>query len=272
VPAAPADADLHALLAREREARAAAEAALRAQDEFLRVAAHDLRTPLTSLKGYAQLACRLQARGQLEPDRLAHTLRCIESSTNQLNALIADLLDVSRLRTGRVALCREPVDLAPLVRAVVGARQETIGEGPVVAAEVVAEPCVVVADADRIARALTLLLDYLVERAHASSEIRVTLRPSDDGAVLRLEQRPVGPFADAAGQRARPGDAGEGPVGATDSRSPGPELYASRVIVEAHGGRLSVDSVGEFAGDGQNRALVATLPGAGPRANSPTGD
>ncbi len=207
----------------------------------------------------------MQARGQLDPERLAQTLKCIEASTNQLSALITDLLDVSRLRTGRFALRREPVDLAPLVRAVVDACQETTGEGPAVAAEVVAEPCVVVADADRIAHALTLLLNYMLERAHAGSEIRVTLRPNDDGAVLQVQQRAMGPFAHAGGPGAEPTD---GPVSATDSRSTGPELYVSRVIVEAHGGCLSVESTC----DSQSRALVVTLPGAGPAASSPTVD
>jgi signal transduction histidine kinase len=272
VPAAAAVAELLELLTRERAARAAAEAALRAQDEFLRVAAHDLRTPLTSLKGYAQLACRLHARGQLDPDRLAHTLKCIELSTNQLNALIADLIDVSRLRTGRLVLRREPVDLASLVRAVVGACHETIGEGPAVAAEVVAEPCVVVGDAERLAHALRLLLKYMLERAHAGSEVRVRLRPSDAGAVLRIQARTMGPFVDAAGQRA---DTTDGAVGAPDSQAAGPDLYVSRVIVEAHGGCLFVQSVGQSvddsAGDGHSPALVVTLPGAGPAASSSTG-
>src|SRR5256714_5706363 len=101
------------LLEREQAARAAAEAANRAKDEFLATVSHELRTPLTSMMGWVEL---LQL-GMLDEKGREHALEVIAHSAQAQAQLIADLLDISRIVSGRLRLDVRPVELAPLIEA-----------------------------------------------------------------------------------------------------------------------------------------------------------
>jgi signal transduction histidine kinase len=104
----------HARLYRE------AQRAIRARDEFLSVAAHELRTPITSLLGFAQLVRRqLAGTAPLNPLVADQALAAIDRQSARLRLLIGRLLDVSRLETGRLALDRRPADLVALAAGVV---------------------------------------------------------------------------------------------------------------------------------------------------------
>src|SRR5262245_38747555 len=86
------------------------------QDAFLSLVAHELKTPLTVIKGNSQLLLRRQARGQLElGDGDAQTLRLIEEKTNYLGGLVNELLDLSRMESGQLELHPESMDLAALL-------------------------------------------------------------------------------------------------------------------------------------------------------------
>ena len=111
-----ADAERARLIEQERAARAEAEAAVQARDEFLSIAAHELLTPLTALKGHTQTLLRAQARGPIDPQRLARVLGSLAESCDRLTVLTRDLLDVSRLRTGQLSLRLQALDLALVVR------------------------------------------------------------------------------------------------------------------------------------------------------------
>jgi signal transduction histidine kinase len=109
-------------LAERRIAEQRATDALRARSEFLSIAAHELKTPVTSILAHAQLLQRGRARGQdPTPERLDTSLAAIEGQSHRLRALVEQLLDVGRLETGRFAVRTGPTDLAPLVRALVEA-------------------------------------------------------------------------------------------------------------------------------------------------------
>jgi PAS domain S-box-containing protein len=102
-----------------REAVQTALAAVRARDEFISVASHELRTPLTALRMSAEMAARLVQRSQDElRQRIAGKLDVGLRQLDRLEALIDQLLDVSRLAEGRLRLTLEPVSLVPLVREV----------------------------------------------------------------------------------------------------------------------------------------------------------
>src|SRR5579864_2881336 len=103
----------------ERRTRAEAEAAVHAQDEFLSIASHELRTPVAAVKATAQLTQRAIQRGTLDADRLQRHLDGILRATDRLSSLVDDLLDVSRLRTGRLELRRQSVELVGLVQEVI---------------------------------------------------------------------------------------------------------------------------------------------------------
>ncbi|MEP7191153.1 MAG: PAS domain-containing sensor histidine kinase, partial [Roseiflexaceae bacterium] len=107
------------LLARERAARVEAQEAVQVRDVFLSIAAHELKTPLTSLLGNAQLLQRRAERDGNATDHGKAALRVIVDQAKRLNKMILALLDVSRIETGQLSIERAPVDLCALVRRVV---------------------------------------------------------------------------------------------------------------------------------------------------------
>ena len=92
-----------------------ANAAVQARDEFLSIASHELRTPVTAISGVAQVALRAKQRGTLDDARLTRALGQIMRGSQRLVTLTEDLLDVSRLQTGRVELRLESLDLTAFV-------------------------------------------------------------------------------------------------------------------------------------------------------------
>jgi PAS domain S-box-containing protein len=97
----------------ERVRAEAAERAVQARDEFLSVAAHELKTPLTSLGGFAQLLLDYLTAGRvMAPERSQRVLHQIASQTDKVNRLVDHLLDVTRLEAGRLTLERRETDLA----------------------------------------------------------------------------------------------------------------------------------------------------------------
>ena len=111
------EAERAALLTREQTARAEAEAANRAKDEFLTVLSHELRTPLNAVYGWARM---LRAH-QVDEAASARALEAIERNANAQVQLIDDLLDVSRVITGKMRLDVRPVDLPAVVDAALDA-------------------------------------------------------------------------------------------------------------------------------------------------------
>jgi signal transduction histidine kinase len=102
------------------------DAAVAARDAFLAVAAHELKTPVTSLRAQAQLVCRrLDRDGEVPADRLRAALTMVDRQSVKLARLVERLLEVAPLQEGRLVLDPAPVDLAALVREAVAAAQPT---------------------------------------------------------------------------------------------------------------------------------------------------
>src|SRR5262249_19338000 len=106
-------------------ARARSEAIAAERDAFLAAASHDLKNPLTAIKGTAQLLRRRLTRtGAVPADRLDSGLVTIEQTTDQMLGLINELMDMARLRTGQsLPLDRQPTDLAAIAATVISAQQ-----------------------------------------------------------------------------------------------------------------------------------------------------
>ncbi|HEX5503638.1 MAG TPA: HAMP domain-containing sensor histidine kinase, partial [Thermomicrobiales bacterium] len=229
------------------EALAAAEAAVRARDEFLSIAAHELRTPVTGLKGAAQLLRQRHERGARDPEQFARLLTVLTASADRLAALVDDLLDVSRIRTGQLPLAREPLDLAALVRAAVDRARDQDAGAHYFAPETPASLAPVLADAGRFDQVLVNLLDNAMKYSPRGGTIAVAARDADGGVEVTVRDEGIGlpdggaeaifrPFGRAANavRRQLPGL--------------GLGLYICRDIVERHGGRIWAASAGEGHG------------------------
>jgi excisionase family DNA binding protein len=240
---------LQVALAAEHAALQEAEAALRLRDEFLSIAAHELKTPLTGLSGRAQLILRQFKRGQLEPERVVQALETITGQTDKLRRLLNQLLDITRLEGGKLALERQPTDLALLVQQVAagagsGRHPINVTTPPTLTAHV---------DSLRLEQVLTNLLNNAIKYSPDGRPIDVEIGCTAEGAlelVVRDRGRGIPP--------ARRGQIFERFYQAHDDGHGGGlglGLYISRQIVELHGGQIRA----EFPADG-GACFVVRLP------------
>jgi hypothetical protein len=113
---AEAQEQLRQALASERAARQEAEEALRLRDEFVTIAAHELKTPLTSLMGRAQLAVRRARQAEeLDREQIEELMQSVVTQSEKLSRLVGQLLDVSRLKGGKLSIDRQSTDLVQLI-------------------------------------------------------------------------------------------------------------------------------------------------------------
>jgi signal transduction histidine kinase len=207
------------------------------RDEFLSVAAHELKTPLTSLRGFSQLLVGQIDEGRVpDPARLRQALAAIDRQSQKLGQLVGQLLDVSRLQAGQLGLEPRFTDVVPLVESVLAeARSSTtrhhLGfKGPdAVHARV---------DPLRLEQVLANLVDNAVKYSPDGGPIEVTLTTGKDELQITVADQGIGVppehrerifdrFYQAHGER-RFGGMGLG-------------LYISRQIVELHGGVLKAE-------------------------------
>ena len=254
-----AEGERERLLAAERTAREAAEAAVQARDTFLSIAAHELKTPLTSLKGGAQLLLRRQARGQLDPDRLASGLGDLVRAIDRLATLTDDLLDAERLRTGQLALMPRATDLATLVGEAVDRARDRADGGHRLTLDASAGLPPVPIDAIRIDQVLTNLLDNAIKYSPQGGTVAITVRAAGEGVAVSVRDAGIGLPTGAADAIFEPFGRAQN---ATTSNLPGMGLglYICRNIVERHGGWIKAES----AGEGRGTAITFWLAFAGP--------
>lgn len=241
-----------------------AQEAIRARDEFLSVAAHELKTPVTSLRGYAQLLLRqLERPGQMDPGKAQRALQTIDEQSDKLTHLITQLLDVSRLQAGRLVLDRQVTDVTGLVQNVVAGIQTTTTRHTI---EVQAPPWTwMLVDPFRIEQVVTNLVDNAVKYSPDGGTIEieialpdahsVEIAVTDHGIGIPPEQREY--IFDRFYQGQRLGYLGGMGLG----------LYVSRQIVELHGGQARA----EFPPGGGTRICVILPTGLGgdPAADPP---
>jgi signal transduction histidine kinase len=134
--------------------RAEAEAALNLRDEFISIAAHELRTPVTGIKISAQLALRSLDEGNPDTERIVQYLLGIVVGANRLALLMNDLMDVSRMRSGELQLHLAPVDIKALVKTAVQRYVETGCDEHHVTIHLPSSPMVASVDAMRLEQIL----------------------------------------------------------------------------------------------------------------------
>lgn len=144
-----------------------------AERSFLMSVSHDLRTPLTSIRGYAEAI----TDGAAEPSEAAAV---IEAESARLERLVGDLLALARLDADRFDLDLEPVDLGDAVAAAVEAFEPAAAEAGVALSSETPEGLTVLADPDRLAQVMANLIENGLR--HATSAIAVSVAPAADGA------------------------------------------------------------------------------------------
>lgn len=236
----------------ERSARVRArEEAARLKEDFLSTAAHDLKTPLTTLVIQAQLAARRATRNPQAPADLAGLQRLVTES-ERLRAMVQELLDAARAEQAQLVGLREPVDLAGLVREVAGRYSP---ERHIVTVEA-PERLVGQYDPRRIAQLLENLLENAITYSPEGGPIRVRLWQDEAGVQLTVADQGIGIPADDL-----PYLFGRFHRGANvdDRRFPGWGLGLAicQRIVEEHGGTITVQSR-----EGEGSTFSVTLPAA----------
>jgi PAS domain S-box-containing protein len=230
----------------EQRARAEAQAAVHAQDKFLSIASHELRTPVAAVKATAQLAQRLLQRGQFDAARTMRHLETIARAADRLSSLVEDLLDVSRLRTGQLQLRRERLDLNPLVLETLARYQATVSSHEF-ELDVPLGSTLIEADPLRVEQVLDNLLSNAVKYSRDGGPIQVRVVPDEGGVTLTVTDHGIGL---PPGQEDRIFETFGRASNAASHQIPGLGLGLSicRQLVEAHGGRIWATSPGEHQG------------------------
>jgi two-component system sensor kinase FixL len=239
-----------------------AQEEVRERDEFLSIASHELRTPVTALQLQLQLLQRAAQRSIEElPRVLEGKVDVLERQTRRISLLVNELLDVSRMRLGKLELRYEPLDLADVAReAAAHLRAELARSGSKLRLEL--SPAPGRFDRMRIEQVITNLL---VNAAKFGEARPITLRVDADEthARIRVSDRGIGI---AAEHQARVFERFARAVPAQHFGGLGLGLYIVRQIVEAHGGAVRVEST-----PGAGATFTAELPRSPPAHATPRG-
>jgi PAS domain S-box-containing protein len=255
-----AEEERELLLGREREARQEAEMANRAKDEFLAGVSHELRTPLNAILGWS----RLLRGGALDTETVERGLAALERNAEIQEQLIADLLDVARIVTGKIQLCLEPTDLGGVVDAAVDAvRHSATAKGLVLDVRPEGPVPPTLADAARLQQVVWNLLSNAIRFTPPGGHIVTALGVRDGRAVIRVIDDGAGIGADFLPHvfdRFRQAETG------TTRRQGGLGLGLSivRHLTELHGGSVHAQS----AGEGHGATFTVELPLIEPAADT----
>lgn len=225
-----------------------AQTAIAARDQFLSVAAHELRTPITAMNGFSELLRRELAQAEPESSRVGRYVSRLAEAVARLSALVDDMLDVSRIRLGQLPLRRQPLDLVEFVHRIGSSYEEQLrGSQHTFSCRLPSEPISLAADEDRLEQVLNNLLDNAVKYSPGGGTIVLSLAESDNGALISVQDEGIGLPPEALESIFEP--FGRAP-NAARSNLPGLGLglFISRTIVERHGGRLWAESAGESHG------------------------
>lgn len=223
-------------------ARHDAESASRAKDEFIAMLSHELRNPLSPIITALQL---MRLRGVDGADR---ERAIIERQVKQLVGLVDDLLDVSRITTGKVELTRAPVELAEVIAQAVETTSPLLEQRRhALAIDVARQGLSIAADADRLAQVVANLLTNAAKYTEPEGDIRVAAARDGDSVVLTVRDNGIGIEADLLprvfdlfAQAPQAPDRARGGLGLG--------LAIVRSLVTLHGGTVSVASEGRARG------------------------
>ncbi|HEV7666782.1 MAG TPA: GAF domain-containing protein [Chloroflexota bacterium] len=223
--------------------------AIRARDEFLSIASHELRTPVTAISGIAQLLQRSRSRGLLDDERLDRALVQITQGSARLAALTEDLLDVSRLQTGHFDLRPVAMDVQLFLTDVIERTSAHLGGDGQHRIDLVSSvgQGQVEADPARLEQVIANLLSNAIKYSPEGGSITVGLTNDGGGVRVDVTDEGIGVPADSVETIFQP--FGRGPnAAARQIQGLGLGLYICREIVRRHSGRIWAESRGENQG------------------------
>lgn len=228
-------------IAREQAARAQAEADLRMRDAFLNATAHELRTPVTSMFGYAELLQRRFDRGELTPERVQKPIHAISTQAQRLKRLTTMLLDLTQLEHRKAVLDARPIDLGRLIERVVQELQ-LLTEQHIIALDLPGAALVIEADELRLEQVLYNLIQNAVKYSPQGGTISVLARQEGQQALVTVIDEGVGiPAEDVPHVFERFYRATN--ISSAHLSGLGLGLHLVKEFVELHGGSVDVQSV-----------------------------
>ncbi len=249
-----AEAEHARLFALERRARADAEAASRAKDEFLAVVSHELRTPMTAILGWTWLL-RSGDVGSADHDK---ALDVIERNMKLQAQIIEDLLDVSSIVTGKLHLEKRPIDVAKVAESAVETVRSSAQARKV---ELVLELCAgltISGDQQRLQQVFWNLLSNAIKFNREGGRVTVRARREGRLAIVTVEDTGSGIGPEFLPDVFDPFRQGEGSL-TRKHRGLGIGLAIVRHLVELHGGSVAVSSEGHGKGAAFRLAIPLAL-------------
>jgi signal transduction histidine kinase len=247
-----AEKDLGELLEREHDARREAEVANRIKDDFVATVSHELRTPLNAIVGWSYLL----REGRLDEVARKQAIEVIERNARLQSEMIEDLLDVSRMVSGKLRLNPLPEDLREIVQSAVNTTRPAAEAKDIAVKAILAEDVLPLAvDRRRIEQVLDNLLSNAVKFTPRGGRIEVRLEESGGGVRIAVSDTGLGMRPDFLPQvfdRFRQ----EGTRTDRSKSGLGLGLAIARQIVELHGGTIEAESDGE----GKGSTFAFTLP------------
>jgi PAS domain S-box-containing protein len=258
-----AQRELEKLVVAEQRLRAEAERANRAKDEFLAIVSHELRSPLNALRGWSHILATTQP---LEPPLLERAAKAIKRNVDHQTRLIDDLLDTSRIVSGKLNIERRMVNLVDVLLAAL----DTARPGAVIKKiELRFEPeepaVMVLGDAGRLQQLASNLLSNAVKFTQEGGRVDVSLSRTEQGVRLTVRDNGIGiapDFLPHVFDRFSQADTSS----ARRAGGLGIGLALVRHIAVLHGGQVRAES----QGPGRGSAFIVELPAAAPLALAAT--
>jgi signal transduction histidine kinase len=243
--------EIHRQRQQLQEAQSELQRAIEMRDDFVSMVSHELRTPLNTLYLQTQLRRRVANGAQLTPAQLAAMVERDEAQIRNMVRLIDDMLDVSRLRKGTLAIQPAAADLATLVRRVVESYADQAASVGCPMELTAPDSLPGVWDEFRIEQVVANLLTNAI-RYGGGKPVEVIVESSGQEATVSVRDRGIGI---APQDQARIFEQFERAVGKQVAPGLGLGLYITRQIVEAHGGRIEVQS-----SPGEGSTFTVRLP------------
>jgi PAS domain S-box-containing protein len=226
------------------------------QRALLQTVSHDLRLPLTTIQGHAQLI-RIQVEQRGLDDTLRPSLDAILRATQRMNGMIQDLVDAARIEGGHLRLQRQPVHLPAYLRDLLR-RNAAILEAERIRIDAPDDLPAVFADYDRLERIMTNLLTNALKYSTPGTPVLVRARARPDVVEVSVTDQGRGIPPEALPHLFERFFRAPGPNG-QEGLGLGLGLYIAKLLVDAHGGHIHVDST-----VGQGTTFTFTLPIAPP--------